>query len=178
MKKVCKNLNQTMKTKEIKNGSIYFWTNSFSEADMCYSETAKRLGIFNHPEGNFEKENIDRVWRKLVTPIMSALVIHPIDGHKKVFKLNSGYRCLELNRKIGSSDNSAHTRGEAIDFEIVGIDNEILFNWLINQHKDGKLIYDQCILEKYNRDYGDPAMGWIHLSIVANNNRGQSFRIN
>lgn len=31
-------------------------------------------------------------------------------------KISSGYRCLELNRAIGSSDNSAHVQALAADF--------------------------------------------------------------
>ena len=84
------------------------------------------------------------------------------------FTLNSGYRCLELNTAIGSSSNSQHCKGQAIDFEIPGVDNDKVARW-VKENID----HDQLILEFY--DGVDPNSGWIHVSYVSSEeNRNQA----
>lgn len=97
-------------------------------------------------------------------------ILEPVRNHfGKPFSPNSGYRCLELNRKLGSRDTSQHTLGQAVDIEIPGIDNEELFHYIKE-----RLDYDQIILEYY--DGVDPHSGWIHVSYVSSEeNRKNSF---
>ena len=83
---------------------------------------------------------------------------------KKPIRITSGFRSIELNRKIGSSDRSQHIKGEAADFEIPGVSNLEVFKWCVDN-----LDYDQIILEFYNKE--DPNSGWVHLSSVRGNNR-------
>ena len=97
-------------------------------------------------------------------------ILEPVRNHfGKPFSPNSGYRCLELNRKLGSRDTSQHTLGQAVDIEIPGINNEELFHYIKE-----RLDYDQIILEYY--DGVDPHSGWIHVSYVSSEkNRKNSF---
>jgi zinc D-Ala-D-Ala carboxypeptidase len=47
-------------------------------------------------------------------------------------------------------------RAKHVDFEIIGIDNKDLFDWIRNN-----LEFDQLILEFYKD--GEPNSGWIHV---------------
>ena len=131
----------------------------FTLGECCRSETAQRHGIDNTATGE-ELENLKRVLEN---------VIEPVRVHYGIpFTLNSGYRCQELNAAIGSSSNSQHCKGQAIDFEIPGIHNDKVARWIIDN-----LDYDQLMLEFY--DGVDPNSGWIHVSYVsAGENRNQA----
>jgi hypothetical protein len=64
---------------------------------------------------------------------------------------------------------SQHTLGQAADFEVPGISNMELAQWIIDN-----LDYDQLILEFY--DDVDPRSGWVHCSYVENPNRKKALR--
>ena len=70
---------------------------------------------------------------------------------------SSGFRCLKLNRAVGSKDTSQHVLGEAADFEVLGVDNLQTAIYIRDN-----LDIDQLILEFYTP--GDPKSGWIHCS--------------
>lgn len=127
------------------------------------SSTAKRKGIVNAPKQEHIvclKRLHDRVVKKIIKKA-------PFKG----FTISSGFRCLELNRAIGSKDTSQHTKGQAVDFECIGTDNKELFNWCKENLK-----YDQLILEFYKE--GVPQSGWVHCSYVSRSkNRNRAFRI-
>jgi hypothetical protein len=76
------------------------------------------------------------------------------------------YRCGELCEAIGSSKNSQHTKGQAIDMSSLGEKtNGELFEW-IKENLD----FDQLIWEFGN----DESPKWIHISYVnkkSNRNR-------
>lgn len=97
--------------------------------------------------------------------------------------IGSGYRCPQLNVKVGGVYASQHTLGEAADIYIpktaytdwddnkAHTDKELAERWFLwlQSHTD----YDQLIMETSNgRDY------WIHVSCRANRkkNRHQIFR--
>lgn len=66
-------------------------------------------------------------------------------------KISSGFRSSELNKKIGGSKDSQHSRAEALDIE----SNSKEFHWI----KDN-LVYDQLIFEF--PENGEP--DWLHIS--------------
>ncbi|OUW63895.1 MAG: hypothetical protein CBD61_01290 [Pelagibacteraceae bacterium TMED201] len=82
--------------------------------------------------------------------------------------MTSGYRSPELCEAIGSSKTSQHAKGQAADFEITGIDNKVLAEYIIDN-----LDFDQIILEFYTD--GDPNSGWVHCS-YKDDNRKQVLR--
>ena len=127
------------------------------------SDTASRLGIDNFPKDPEVMNNLHLLHDNIIFPVAW-------NYGKAKLKINSVFRCLELNRALKSKDTSQHIKGQAVDFEIVGLDNEIFFEWCKK-----KLDYDQLILEFYKA--GEPSSGWIHCSFNLNKNRKQDFKI-
>jgi hypothetical protein len=83
--------------------------------------------------------------------------------------ISSGYRSEELCLAIGSKTTSQHAKGEAADFEIFGVSNKELADWI---HYNVQ--YDQLILEYWKEE--DPNSGWVHCSYSQSNNRRQYLR--
>lgn len=79
----------------------------FLLSEFVRSETAARQGIDNTPPPEVIL-NLIRLAARLER--VRALLGVPLH-------ISSGYRCLELNRAIGSSDTSRHVRGLAADFQ-------------------------------------------------------------
>jgi hypothetical protein len=120
----------------------------FKLEEFTKSMIATRNNIDNVP--NTEQiKNLENVCYEILEPVRAKF--------EKPIHINSGYRCLELNHKIGSLDSSQHTKGMAVDFEINGIANIEVANWV----KDN-CDFDQLILEFYNSD--EINAGWIHVS--------------
>ena len=132
-------------------------SNNFSLNELTKSQTAERKGISNTPSAEHQ-ENL----RSLCTH-----VLQPIRDHfSRVVSVSSGYRSPELCTAIGSKITSQHAKGEAADFEIFGVSNKELADY-INETLD----YDQLILEYWKES--DPNSGWVHCSYSENNNRKQ-----
>ena len=130
---------------------------NFSLAEMTKSQTATRRGIRNEPS----TEHVENLIH------LAESVLQPVKDHfGKPVMISSGYRSPELCEAIGSSTKSQHARGEAADFEIMGVDNMQLAMW-INKNTD----FDQLILEFY--EPGDPNSGWVHCSAVKEGSRAQ-----
>jgi len=99
------------------------------------------------------------------------MILQPIRDHfGQVVSVSSGYRSPELCVAIGSSTQSQHAKGEASDFEIFGISNKELADYI-----DQNLDYDQLILE-YWKGEDEPNSGWVHCSYTNGNNRKQYLR--
>jgi len=127
-------------------------SSNFTLAEMVKSSTADRHGIDNWPTDKL-------IIQKL--KLIAINILQPCRDHFGIpFSPNSGFRCLELNRKIGSKDTSQHAKGEAVDFEIPGISNFDLASFIENY-----LDFDQLILEFAQR--GVPTAGWVHCSYVS-----------
>lgn len=137
-------------------------TPNFSLAELTKSDTADRLGIDNTP-GAAEVANLKATLLAIAEPVRQHF-------GRRVF-IRSGFRCIELNRAIGSKDNSQHVDGEAIDLEVDGVSNFEVAEW-IRDNCD----YDQCILEFYTP--GQPNSGWVHASHRAGMCRAQCLTIN
>lgn len=136
-------------------------SNNFSLAEMIKSQTALRKGINNTPE----QDEIDKL------RALCENVLQPVRDHfGKPVTVNSGFRCLQLNRAIGSKDTSQHRKGEAADIEIAGVPNKELAEWIRDN-----LEFDQLILEFYSDD--DPAAGWVHVSYIEQGRRKQCLTI-
>lgn len=80
----------------------------------------------------------------------------------KPIRINSGFRSDEVNRRIGGAKYSEHRMGCAVDFEIMGVDNREVWEWLQTQQI---FTMSQCFLEYYDDEAGDPNSGWIHMAI-------------
>lgn len=77
--------------------------------------------------------------------------------------INSGYRCPELNRAIGSTDRSQHMLCEAADFTPGTQDLGFAFRMLWKDVKDAGANVGQLIHETAVRPYGTTS--WIHISL-------------
>ena len=88
------------------------------------------------------------------------------------YRVTSGYRSAKLNAAIGGSSKSQHSKGEAADFEITGLDNYELAEWIQSFIPE----FDQLILEFYTS--GDQNSGWIHCSYSREKNRKQVLTAN
>ena len=107
-------------------------TKNFSLKELTRSQTADRKGINNNPN----EDQID----KLQT--LCEFILQPVRDHfKQVVSVSSGYRSENLCTAIGSSTSSQHAKGEAADFEITGVANKQLADYIF-KHFD----FDHLIL--------------------------------
>ena len=135
-------------------------TANFSLNELTKSQTAERKGIDNTPSAEHQ-ENLKKLCENVLQPIR--------DHFEQVVSVSSGYRSPVLCAAIGSKSTSQHARGEAADFEIFGISNKELADWM---HYNTN--YDQLILEYWKES--DPNSGWVHCSYSESNNRRQYLR--
>jgi hypothetical protein len=130
---------------------------NFTLDELTKSQEATRLGIDNTPN----EEHI------LNLKLLCENVLQPIrDFYGMPLSVSSGYRSAALCEAIGSSSKSQHTKGQAADFEIFGIANKEIADFIV-----ANLDYDQCILEFWNEN--EPNSGWVHCSFNASGNRKQ-----
>ena len=133
---------------------------NFSLSELTKSQTAERKGIDNTPSPTHQ-ENLKSLCEMILQPVR--------DHFGQVVSVSSGYRSPELCAAIGSKSTSQHAKGEAADFEIFGLSNKTLADYI-----DQNLHYDQLILEYWNES--DPNSGWVHCSFSEGNNRKQYLR--
>jgi len=121
---------------------------SYKEATR--STTALRLGIENVPN-EYELQNMEMVAKHIFEPLRQAIDA-PI-------KINSFFRCEELNKAIGGSSKSQHCQGRAIDIDDIygNVSNAFMYYYI----KDN-LDFDQLIWEFGTDDSPD----WVHISYV------------
>jgi zinc D-Ala-D-Ala carboxypeptidase len=130
---------------------------SFTLNELTKSQEATRLGIDNTP-GEEHIENLKILCEKILQPLR--------DYYGMPVSVSSGYRSVALCEAVGSSAKSQHTKGQAADFEIFGVANKDVAEFIVQN-----LEYDQCILEFWNEN--DPNSGWVHCSYSENGNRKQ-----
>ena len=135
-------------------------TANFSLLELTKSQTAERKGIDNTPSPEHQ-ENLKLLCESVLQPVR--------DHFGKVVTISSGYRSPELCTAIGSKITSQHAKGQAADFEIFGVSNKELADY-INEN----LEYDQLILEYWKES--DPNSGWVLCSYSAGNKRKQYLR--
>ena len=121
---------------------------NFTLRELTKSDTADRLDIDNTPN----EEQIESL------RLLCENILQPVRDHfGKPVKINSGFRCPALNQATGGSATSDHCKGQACDFEIDGVSNPELAEWI-----ESNLKYTQLILEFYTQ--GQPNSGWVHCS--------------
>jgi putative chitinase len=123
-------------------------TEHFKLEEMTVSPTAKKLGLSNTPTAE-HIENMRYCCEKILEPVRAKF--GPVT-------INSSYRAPAVNKAVGGSKTSQHVNGQAIDFEVKGVDNKTVADWVADN-----LEFDQVILEFYSA--GDKNSGWVHASI-------------
>jgi hypothetical protein len=123
-------------------------TEHFKLEEMTVSPTAKKLGLSNTPTPE-HIANMKYCCEKILEPVRAKF--GPV-------KINSSYRSPAVNAAVGGSKTSQHVNGQAIDFEVPGVDNKKVADWVADN-----LEFDQVILEFYSAS--DKNSGWVHVSI-------------
>ena len=125
----------------------------FTINELTKSSTAQRLHINNNPTQEV-KDNLNKLIDNVLDPLREL--------YGKPIIVNSGYRCIKLNKAIGGAKNSQHLVGQASDIRTVQNtkeSNKELFDLI----KNSKLPFDQLINEY---DYN-----WVHVSYSPRNRR-------
>ena len=133
-------------------------SNHISYKEAIKSNTATRLGINNIPN-DYQITNMVGVAVNVFEPLREY-VGGPI-------KINSFFRCEDLNRAIGGSARSQHCEGRAIDLDDTfgHKTNAEMFHYIKEN-----LNFDQLIWEFGN----DKNPDWVHVSYVSKEeNRGR-----
>jgi len=147
-----KQYNNLNEKKMLRKGML---TPHISIKECYYSYKAKRLGIDNRPsKAQFTK------LKKL-----GLLLFEPIrDNFGVMIKINSMYRCLFLNIKVGGSYRSQHVKCEAMDIDDTygRVTNSEMFYFVVEN-----LDFDQLIWEF--GDIDNPS--WIHISSKVDNTK-------
>ena len=128
----------------MKNLSKYF-----SLRELTFSKIAEDHNINNTPTPailetlKYTASQLDKVRELLGKPV----------------NISSGYRCLQVNRRLGSKDSSQHLKGEAVDFkcELFGSPKKVF-----DKIRESNIQFDQLILE-FN--------SWVHISFVKQGGR-------
>ena len=122
-----------------------------SYKEGVHSNTAIRRGIDNTP-GDDQLHFMELIAENIFEPLRQY-VGGPI-------KINSFYRCPELNTAIGGSATSQHCKGQAIDIDDTfgRMTNAEMYHW-IKENLD----FDQMIWEFGNDDNPN----WVHISYVS-----------
>ena len=127
----------------------------FTMGEMMRSDTAARKGINN----KCTKEDAERL-KKLIENVLDPLR----EAYGKPIKVNSGYRCPELNKAVGGSKTSDHMKGCAAD--IVGTPN--------TKSENKRLFYlAQSIGIEWKQLIEEKNFSWIHISYDENDIRNQ-----
>ena len=135
--------------------------------NFCYSEfTTSKIA-----EGFLIDDNIPSEYVRLNIHALVTLLLQPLReacGH--ALKVNSGYRCKQLNDLVGGSKNSQHTKGQAADIASdapirlarIVIDRGLDFDQMILYPN---LIHLSYTIERanrkqilYNKDYYGPKL--------------------
>lgn len=119
-------------------------TQNFTLNELVYSETATSHNIDNRPSVPVIS-NLQALCTNILQPLRDALGCPIV--------ITSGFRCAELNKRIGGAANSQHLYGQAADFIVPQKDLKEVFKFI-----KAKLPYDQLLYEYNKTDR------WIHVS--------------
>lgn len=125
----------------------------FKLEEFEYSDTARAYGIDNSVPASLIP-NIVRLHDNVLYPLRK-LIGHPVN-------ITSGYRCPDLNTKVGGVATSQHANGQAADITVTGQSNMAVFNWIRKNCE-----FDQLILESVD------GTQWVHVSYNFEHNRKQ-----
>lgn len=117
----------------------------FTIKELCKSSTATQKRIDNTPNSEIVN-NLKQLVDQVLDPLRKR--------YGKPIKVNSGYRCEQLNKAVKGAVNSQHIKGLAADITAGSVEeNKILFQLV----QELNLPFDQLIDEKN--------FSWIHVSV-------------
>lgn len=121
-------------------------TLNFNLKEFTRSATADQYSIDNTPT----QDHLMSIQALCTAVLQRIREMNP----KNSISITSGYRCKVLNELIGGSSTSQHTKGEAADIQVSGID----LLELARSIQDSDIDFDQIIYEDKGGD------SWIHVS--------------
>lgn len=124
---------------------IFNLTPNFNFSEMTYTSHKNLLAI-NKTSAEKIKEDIYKL--ALFAEQVRAILCVPMT-------ITSGYRCKELNKAVGGSSTSQHTKAEAIDF----IPSKMTVSQAYDKLRISCLVYGQLIIEHSG------SKEWIHVSM-------------
>lgn len=124
---------------------------NFTIMELVKSNIAKINKIDNTPDSQSLKYMLELI-KYCLQPIRDKL--------GKPMIITSGYRCKELNKKVGGVSTSQHCKGQAVDFYV----KDMTIQQVVDFIKKSGVEFDQLINE-YNK--------WVHISFVKGKNRKQ-----
>lgn len=128
---------------------------NFTLSELTKSNEAARWGIDNTPTADVVKN----------LQALAENILQPVRDHFGVVTVTSGYRNKAVNAKAGGSATSDHIKGFAADFEVYGVQNKVLAEWIRDNLK-----FTQVILEFPGQNPND---GWVHCSYNPANLKNQ-----
>lgn len=117
---------------------------NFKWSEFTHSDTAKRLHINNEVTTWEVRDNIKALVEDILQPLR--------DAWGGPLFINSGYRCLELNKAVGGVPTSQHCLGQAAD---VGCSDPLELARLAVKMRldfDQMIIYSTFVHFSYDRD--------------------------
>ncbi len=123
---------------------------NFTLLEMTKSQIASRHGLENMPTLE-QIENLRRLCVRVLEPVRAKFGVP--------YSPSSGFRSPKVNALAGGGETSQHLTGHAVDFEVPGISNYGLAQWILVN-----LCFDNLILEYYVPAV--PSSGWVHVSYV------------
>lgn len=134
----------------VKSGDLQLSPN-FYLSEFLASVEATRRGISNTPDPLAVQAIFQTA--KLLEQVRSLL-------GNKIISISSGFRCIALNRAIGSADTSQHLTGDAADFNCRAFGTPLQVATAISKSsiKFGQLIWERS---------------WCHISNPRGHNDGE-----
>lgn len=122
----------------------------FTMKELTRSETAVEHNIDNTPTDEAERW-LERLVDNILDPLREA--------YGDPIRVNSGYRCEELNAAVGGSDRSEHKFGMAADITAIETNRK-------KRKEKNKRIFEMCISLglPYHQLIDESGFSWIHVS--------------
>ena len=117
----------------------------FTIEELSKSDVAEQQEIDNTPPDNI-KENLKKLI-EFLNPLREAW--------GSAIRINSGYRCPELNQAVGGVATSAHCEGWAVDMYPINKKFTKFKQFIVDYLKDKS--FDQSLIENSGHSQ------WIHL---------------
>ena len=151
--------------------NLFYKKTYFTYEELTNSSTANRLGIDNTPTSTEVINNIIEIMT-ILDGIREewTIICENNDWGSPVIIVNSGYRCMALNKAVGGSKTSSHMNGSAVDIVPKNGRNKEFLEFIDMYLMYHDVQFDELISEKPVN--GVPS--WVHLSLK--NNKGHKRR--